>query len=395
MLDRKRLSENIAPTSFSPAGISVKKADGNYITSDCGEVYFDLIAGISVCNLGHNNPQIKNAIINQLDHYTHVMVYGEYSLGVQNELAAKLCGLLSPFFDSCFFMNSGAEAIDTAMKLAKRLTGKSGFIAHTQAYHGSTQGPLSLMDNEYFTGKYRPLLNNVQFVEQNAINQLENLDWSNAAAMVIEPIQAEKGISLSTVSYLERVRELCTENNVLLVYDEIQTGMGRTGKMFAFENYGIEPDILVLGKALGGGLPLSAVISSRKYMDSLAQFPVLGNITTFGGHPLSCAASLAAVSITKRVLASEDIIAKERLFKSKLQHSIINEVRGLGLFIAVEFSTDEVCMKVIEQIKNNGVLSDWFLNNAKCMRIVPSLLITEKEILDVCEKIIAACYAIN
>ena len=395
MNQRKLFSKYLAPTSHYPLGLEVKKAKGEFITATNDEEYYDLISGISVCSLGHNHPEIIKAAKAQLDEHMHVMVYGEYLQKPQDLLGETLASLLPDSLNSSYFMTSGTEAIDAAMKLAKRVTKKTSFVAHTMAYHGTGQGPMSLMSSEYYTDKYRPLISQTYFIEQNDIQGLEEIPWNEIAGVVVEIVQAEKGAIPCSIGYLKRLRELCDMHCTLLIFDEIQTGIGRCGSMFAFEQYDVIPDILVLGKALGGGMPMSAMVSSRQMMDTFADFPVLGHISTFGGHPVSCAASKKALELTVGVLALEDIIKKETLFKQLLKHDKIEKVTGKGLLLAVHYKSSDVCLSVLKGLLEEKILSDWFLNAPHCLRIAPPLNITKQRIEMICQKILDVTSHIN
>lgn len=379
----------MAQTSPEPMLLEIEKAQGHYLFATDGKKYLDLIAGISVSSLGHGHPDIVAATQTQAARHMHLMVYGELVQSPQVQLAQTMAQDLPAQLQSVYLVNSGTEATEGAMKLAKRITGKTGFAAHTQAYHGSTQGALSLMDAEYFTAAYRPLLPNVTFIQQNNIEGIQQLG-PNIAAVIVEPVQAEKGAIPCTPEYLKALRNWCTQNNTLLVFDEIQTGMGRTGTLFAFEQMGVIPDILLLGKAFGGGMPLAAFVSSHHNMNAFTHNPVLGHITTFGGHPVSCAAALAAWNITRNQLSGFNVAQKSELFKQKLVHSKISRVTGMGLLLAVHLPDAETCQKLIRICLQKGVFTDWFLHAPECLRIAPPLSITEDEINIACQAIIEA-----
>lgn len=354
-----------------------------------GKAYIDLISGIGVSNLGHSNPYVVNAIKDQLDKYMHLMVYGEYVQTPQVRFAEKLVSLLPAHLQSVYFTNSGAEAVEGTLKLAKRFTGRYEVIACNNSYHGSTHGALSVMGNEEFKQAYRPLLPGVSFIRFNNPDDLE-LITDKTACVIIETVQGEAGIRVPDAAYLKALRHRCNETGTLLILDEIQAAFGRTGKLFAFEHFGIEPDILLLAKALGGGMPVGAFISSNQIMGVLKENPILGHITTFGGHPVCCAAGLAALE----VLLNENLIAavaeKEALFKRLLVHPAIKEVRGKGLMLAAEFESFELNKKIIDRCIENGVITDWFLHCSNSMRIAPPLIITPDEIEKACSVIIEA-----
>ncbi len=329
--------EHLARTTQHPMGLEIVKAEGSYLFDRNGKRYLDLISGVAVNNIGHGHPAVIQAIKDQAEMHLHTMVYGEFVQESQQRLSEQLSALLPPELQKVYFTNSGAEAIEGAMKLAKRCTGRSNFVAFDGAYHGNTQGAMSLMSSEERKNAFRPLLPNIAHIPFNSIDSLERIDESTAAVFV-EIVQGDVGVRIPTKEFIMALRARCTEQGALLVADEVQTGMGRTGSMFAFEHYGIVPDILVLGKALGGGLPIGAFISSAEHMDKLSFSPALGHITTFGGHPLSCAAGVAALD----VLLKEDLIAlvteKGQRFLDKLQHPEILQNRSIGLMLAIELS---------------------------------------------------------
>jgi acetylornithine/N-succinyldiaminopimelate aminotransferase len=381
---RQLFLKHIAQTSDFPMGLEIARGEGNYLIDVNGKKYLDLISGIAVSNLGHSNPAIVNAVIEQAKSNMHTMVYGEYVLGPQVNLATKLTSLLPSNLSAVYFVNSGSEAVEGALKLAKRYTGRSKIISFKNSYHGSTHGALSLGGDEEMRNAFRPLLPGMMRLDYNNIDQLNNIDASTAA-VIIEPIQAEAGMILPTKGYLGKVRELCTEHKVLLIFDEIQTGFGRTGKLFAFEKYNVIPDVLLLGKAFGGGMPLGAFISSNEIMGTLRNDPVLGHITTFGGHPVSCAASLAALNILCETSLVKDVYEKGKLFTSLLNSNRkIKAVRGTGLMFAVQLKDFDEVQSVIKQCLERGIILDWFLYNNSSVRIAPPLTITEEEIRMVC-----------
>ncbi len=347
----------------------------------------DLISGIAVSNLGHSHPEIKKAVKKQVDRHLHLMVYGEVIQSVQVELAKELCSLLPSQLSSVYFTNSGSEATEGAIKLAKRFTGRNKIISFRNSYHGSTQGSLSVCGNEALKNSYRPLLPGIKILEFNSVAELGEID-EKTAAVIIEPIQAEAGLIIPEETYLKKLKEECEANGTLLILDEIQTGMHRTGPMFAFEESGVIPDILLLGKAFGGGLPLGAFISSRKIMSVLSYDPVLGHITTFGGHPLSCAASLALVKHLKQGNYKSEVIRKGRVFQNYLHHPLIREFRGKGLFCALKFDSSDLNQKVIGKCLERGLLTDWFLFAPDCLRIAPPLIISDDEIKMACSVIL-------
>lgn len=388
MISRKELFfRHLAQTSPSPPALEIAGAEGTYIIDASGKKYLDLISGISVSSLGHGNVEIRKAIHQQIDNHLHIMVYGEYVISPQVELVSQLAACLPDSLQNIFLTNSGTEATEGAMKLAKRYTGRSGFISFRNSYHGSTQGALSICGNEELKSAYRPLLPDHRILDFNNTGHLDFIT-ENTAAVFIEPIQAEAGIIVPENGFLEKVRKKCTEKKALLVFDEIQTGMGRTGKLFAFEHDHVVPDILLLGKAFGGGMPLGAFISSSEIMRSLTKDPALGHLTTTGGHPACCAAAVASLRILKSTEIIESIPEKEKLFKSLLKNKKISSVRGRGLLLAIEFENEMVNQKVIQRCFENGLLTDWFLFAPHCLRIAPPLIISSEEIKTACSAIL-------
>jgi acetylornithine/succinyldiaminopimelate/putrescine aminotransferase len=387
LTQRQLFLSHLAQTTPFPLMLEIEKAEGIYLYDKKGKKYADLISGISVSNLGHCHPKVIDAIKNQLDKYMHLMVYGEYIQSPQVQLASLLAKHLPASLSCTYFVNSGAEAIDGAMKLAKRYTGRSEIISFTNAYHGSTQGALSIMGSEIFKNAYRPLLPDVRTIEFNNEQQLSFIT-SNTAAVFVEPIQGEAGVVVPENNYLKKLRQRCTETGTVLVADEIQCGFGRMGTLFAFEQYHFIPDILCLAKAMGGGMPMGAFISSKEIMHSLTENPMLGHITTFGGHPVCCAAGYSALSVLLEENLIQQVSEKEKLFKQLLIHPSIKEVRGKGLLMAVQFDSFETNKKIIDLCIEKGVITDWFLFNDSAMRIAPPLIITEQEIKDCCAVIL-------
>lgn len=385
---RQLFFSNLAKTSPAPLALEIDKAEGIYLYDTSGKKYIDLISGISVSNVGHRHPKVVEAINAQLSKYMHLMVYGEYIQTPQVKLAETLTSLLPKKLDSVYLVNSGAEAVEGALKLAKRFTGRSEIIAYKNAYHGSTQGALSVMGNEEFKQAYRPLLPDIKFLNFNLTEELDKIS-AKTACVIIEPIQGEAGVISADNDFLQALRSKCDETKTLLIFDEIQTGVGRTGTMFAFEQYDVIPDILLLAKALGGGMPIGAFISSQKTMSSLSSNPVLGHITTFGGHPVCCASALAAIEAIEEENLIETVKEKEALFRTYLKHPAIKNIRSKGLLMAAEFENSEINMKVIKQCIEQGVITDWFLFNDYSMRIAPPLIITEEEIKHSCAIIIS------
>jgi acetylornithine/succinyldiaminopimelate/putrescine aminotransferase len=369
--------------------LEFERAEGIYMYDSEGKPYIDLISGIGVSNLGHTHPRVINAIKDQLDKYMHLMVYGEYVQTPQVRFAEKLISLLPSHLSSIYFVNSGAEAIEGALKLAKRYTGRREIIACHNSYHGSTQGALSIMGNEEFKQAYRPLLPGVKFIHFNNEADLQ-LITAETACVVVETVQGEAGIRVPDIAYMQALRKRCTETGTLLILDEIQAAFGRTGKLFAFQHFDIEPDIVVLAKALGGGMPIGAFISSTSIMSSLKENPILGHITTFGGHPVCCAAGLAALEVLLDENLIDQVAEKEALFRKLLVHPAIKEVRGKGLMLAVEMESFEMNKKIIDRCIENGVITDWFLHCSNSMRLAPPLIIDHDRIQQACEVILEA-----
>ncbi len=388
MNNRQLFLQHVAQTSDAPLALEIVKAQGMYMWDAAGKEYLDLIAGISVCNVGHCHPAIVKAIQEQASTYMHLLVYGEFVQSPQVAYAKFLTDHLPASLNSVYFTNSGSEATEGAMKLAKRHTGRTGIVAFRNSYHGSTQGSLSIMGDEYWRNAYRPLLPDVWHLTHNSPEDLEHIT-DRTACVIAETVQAEAGVLAPSREWLHALRKKCTETGALLILDEIQCGLGRNGTLWAFEQYGIVPDVLLLGKALGGGMPLGAFIADREIMWSLTHQPVLGHITTFGGHPVACAAGLAGM----KALIEEDIMAtiptREKLFRELLQHPKIKAVRSLGLMLAVETEDFPSNKKVIDHCIANGVLTDWFLFAPQCLRIVPPLIISEEEIKKACQVILA------
>jgi acetylornithine/succinyldiaminopimelate/putrescine aminotransferase len=390
MNTRELFFKHVAQTSPAPMALEIVKAEGAYMWDKGGKEYIDLIGGISVCNIGHRHPRVVEAIKLQVDQYLHLMVYGELIESPQVEYASLLTSHLPPTLDSVYFTNSGAEATEGAMKLAKRITRRTGIVAFKDSYHGSTQGALSVMGDEYWRNAYRPLLPGISHEEYGSFSALDRI--TNDTAMVIaETVQAEKGVNKPTVAWMQALRQKCNETGAFLVLDEIQAGFGRTGSLWAFTRYDIVPDILLLGKALGGGMPLGAFVASHEKMSTLMHDPVLGHITTFGGHPVCCAAGLASMKVLLEDDAIEGVERRSALFAQHLSHPRIREVRRSGLLISVVFDSFEENKKIIDACIERGVFTDWFLFAPHCMRIAPSLMISEEAIIQSCKVIRECC----
>jgi acetylornithine/N-succinyldiaminopimelate aminotransferase len=379
---------HVAQTSPNPLGLEIVAAEGLYLYDRSGKTYLDLIGGISVCNTGHRHPRVVQAIKDQADRYLHLLVYGELIQSPQVEYATLLASLLPPSLDSIYFTNSGAEATEGAMKLAKRITGRAGIVAFRHSYHGSTQGALSIMGDEYWRNAFRPLLPGIRHIEYNSPQALKAIS-TQTACVIAETIQAERGVYAPDLRWLQSLRQRCDETGTLLVLDEIQVGFGRTGTLWGFQGFDVTPDILLLGKALGGGLPMGAFITEKKRMQALTGDPVLGHITTFGGHPLCCAAGLASLQVLLGSGWIGQVREKEALFHRLLVHPAIRAVRSAGLLIAVEFDSFDQNKSIIDACIAAGLLTDWFLFAPQCLRIAPPLSITEKEIEKACSIILS------
>jgi acetylornithine/N-succinyldiaminopimelate aminotransferase len=384
---RQLFLNNQAQTTFFPLMLEIERAEGIYMYDKDGKEYIDFISGIGVSNVGHLHKNVVEAIQNQLTKYMHLMVYGEFIQSPQTLLAQKIAEILPSKLNSTYFVNSGAEAIEGAMKLAKRVTKRCEIIVFKDAYHGSTQGALSAMGNEKFKTAFRPLLPNIKIIEYNNLNHL-NYITQNTAAIIVETIQGEAGVILPEKNFLESIYSKCAKEGALYIADEIQTGFGRTGKLFGFEHFNFVPDILCVAKGMGGGMPIGAFIANKNLMQQLAFNPMLGHITTFGGHPVSCAASLACINTIIDQNLTSTICAKETLLRTHLKHSAIKDIRGYGLMYAIEFESFELNKKIIDRCIENGVITDWFLFNDKSMRIAPPLIITEQQLILACEIIL-------
>jgi acetylornithine/succinyldiaminopimelate/putrescine aminotransferase len=378
---------HVAQTSPFPLGLEISHAKGSWLYSIDGKKYLDLISGIGVSVLGHSHPPIINAIKEQVDKHLHAMVYGEYVLAPQAQFAAKLIPHFPKGMDRVYFTNSGTEAVEGAMKLAKRFTGRSKFIALTHSYHGSTQGALSLQSDPTFKEAFSPLLPDINWMERNCDYCL-NFITKETAAVICELVQAEAGIYPLDKSWLVALSKKCQEVGALLIFDEAQTGFGRTGEIFAYQKWGVNPDILVLAKGMAGGMPLGAFVARSQIMNSFMSQPILGHITTFGGHPVSCAAGLAVLSELENTDILAQVTKKERLFLAGMKHKRIKEVRSAGLMIAVELENFESVQSVIAHCLEGGLIIDWFLFNDKCLRIAPPLTISDEEIKWSCQIIL-------
>jgi acetylornithine/succinyldiaminopimelate/putrescine aminotransferase len=394
MLSHKQLFLlNTAQTSDFPRLLEIEKAEGCYLYDPSGKKYLDLVSGFAVSNLGHRHPNIVKAIKDQVDKYLHITVYGEYIQAPQVLFAQKLASVLPQNLSSVYYTNSGAEATEGALKLAKKHTNRSNIVAFHHSYHGSTHGALSVMGNEEYKQAYRPLLPDISFININAYADLEIIT-NQTAAVIFETIQGEAGVRVPDKEYLKALRKKCNETGTLLIFDEIQTGFGRTGKMFAFENFDVIPDILLLAKGMGGGMPIGAFISSKKIMDVLKDNPILGHITTFGGHPVSCAAGLASLNTIIEENLFANVPEKEKLFRSLLIHPKIKEIRGMGLMLCLQLDSFKQVEAISKTCVENGVIIDWFLHCDTAMRIAPPLIITNEEIAFSCKVILGAISSI-
>ena len=380
---------HLAQTTDSPALISVTFAEGIYIYDTDNKRYTDLISGIGVSNIGHRHPAVIKAITDQLAKHLHVMVYGEYIQSAPNLLAQKIVGLLPPNLNCCYFVNSGTEANEGALKLAKRYTERTEIISCRKSYHGSTHGSLSVSGNEVKKQAFRPLLPDVTFIDFGNLDDL-SLITHKTACVILETIQGDAGVRIPSMAYMKAVRKRCNETGALLILDEIQCGMGRTGTLFAFEQFDISPDILTIAKAFGGGLPIGAFISDKKIMACLTHDPMLGHITTFGGNPVCCASALATLEVIENEKLLEQVEEKGKLFESLLRHPKIKEVRRIGLMFAIDFESAEIVNKIVLNAKALGVICYWFLSHPYSFRIAPPLTITKKQIEESCQTILMA-----
>ena len=387
MTNRQLFLQHVAQTSQAPLAIEMVRASGCKLWDAEGKEYIDLIAGISVCNIGHAHPAILQAAYAQMQKHMHLMVYGELVQSSQVQFAHLLTRHLPSSLNAVYFTGSGSEATEGAMKLAKKATGRPHMLAFHNSYHGSTQGALSVMGSEYWRNAFRPLLPGITHADYGSE---EALEWitEDTACVIAETIQAEAGVNEPALCWIKALREKCTATGTLLILDEIQCGFGRNGTLWAFEQYGIVPDILLLGKALGGGMPLGAFVADKNLMWQLTDQPVLGHITTFGGHPVCCATGMAAMEVLLQENLVAQVAKKEGLFLSLLKHPLIQSVRSKGMMMAVAFESFEQNKKIIDGCIANGVMTDWFLFASHCMRIAPPLTISEEEIRQACNIIL-------
>lgn len=380
---------HLAPTNPFPFRITVEKAEGIYLYSPDGKRYTDLISGIGVTNIGHRHPKVVDAIKKQVDKHLHVMVYGEYIQSSSNLLAKKLSELLPPTLDCTYLVNSGTEANEGALKLAKRLTGRTELVSFRKSYHGSTHGSMSVSGNEIKKTAFRPLLPDVRFIEFNNIDDLVHIT-ERTAGVIVETIQGDAGVRIPSKEFMQQLRSRCSDAGVMLILDEIQCGMGRTGTLFAFEQFGIVPDILTIGKAFGGGLPIGAFISSYDRMQQLSHDPMLGHITTFGGNPVCCASALSTLEVLTSGNLLKEVERKGQLIQSLLVHPLIREVRRAGLMFAIDFDSEDRVQRIVNAALNDGVVGFWFLSHPYSFRIAPPLTITDDEIRESCAVILKA-----
>ena len=389
MNNRQLFQQHVAQTSPTPVGIEIISASGSYLCDVDGKRYLDMIGGISVCNIGHSHPRVVEAVQKQAADYMHVMVYGELVQSPQVKYAELLAKHLPASLDCVYFTNSGAEATEGALKLARRVTGRTDIVSCNRSYHGNTLGALAVMGDEYWRNAFRPLMPGVWRYDYNSEDLLQGIN-EQTACVIIETIQGEAGVITPDENWLQQLRKKCTDTGTLLIFDEIQCGFGRTGKLWGFEHYGVTPDVVLLGKALGGGMPMGAFIASHQLMQELTHNPVLGHITTFGGHPVCCAAGMAGM----KALLDENIISavaeKEKLFLSLLKHPAIKAIRSKGLLIAIELESAAQVSETLQRCLAKGLFSDWFLFAPNCVRFAPPLTITTAEIISACE-ILQSC----
>ncbi len=387
---RQLFLAHVAQTSDMPMmgiDLNIVKAEGVKLTDINGKEYIDLISGISVSNVGHCHPHVVNAIYEQSKKFMHLMVYGEFNQSPQVHYAKLLTSHLPESLNCVYYTTGGSEAIEGAMKLAKRATGRSNFVSFKNSYHGSTQGALSLMSDEGFTNAYRPLIPGVKHLEYNNVNQLNEID-ETTAAVIIEPLQAEAGVIVANEIFLNALRKRCNETGALLIFDEIQTGFGRSGKLFAFQRYNILPDVICMAKGMGGGLPIGAFVASTKLMSVLSNNPILGHINTFGGN----AVTVSAAKATLELILKDDLCNRaeqiEKILKEHLKHSIIKELRTFGALCAIDLKDQGLNFKICRKLIENGIITDWFLFCPTALRIAPPLIISDKELITACEKIV-------
>lgn len=384
---RENFFRHLAQTSEEPPCLEISRGEGVCLYDVWGKKYIDFISGISVSNTGHAHPEIIEAVNRQMKSFSHVMVYGEHVLEPQVSLAGKLCELCGDAADNVYFVNSGTEAVEGAIKLAKRYTGRYNVVSFRNAYHGGSHLCLSLMSPNPLNMPFRPLVPGIIHCGFNEMSAVDSID-EKTACVIIEPVQGEAGAVPAEKQFLEKVREKCNKTGTLLIFDEVQTGMGRTGSWFAYQQYNVVPDILVLAKALGGGMPLGAFLAPKSIMQVLSHDPPLGHITTFGGHPVSCAASLAAINIVEKGNYIKDVSRKEKLFRDILVHPKIKDITGKGLLLAVHLENEKQVKKVMAGCIKKGVITDWFLFKDSAIRVAPPLIIDDETIKNGCNIIL-------
>lgn len=387
--DKALFLNHIAQTTPFPFAIPIERAEGVYLYSPGGRKYIDMISGISVSNVGHRHPKVVKAIKDQVDKHLHVMVFGEYIQASSNQLTRKLISLLPPVLDCIYYVNSGTEANEGALKLAKRATGRTELVSFRGSYHGSTHGSMSVSGNEVKKHAFRPLLPDVRFLRFGHLDDLEKIT-TKTAGVIVETIQGDAGVRVPTTAYMKALRARCNEVGALLILDEIQCGMGRTGTLFAFEQFGIVPDVLTIGKAFGGGLPIGAFIANQKHMKLFTHDPMLGHITTFGGNPVCCASALATLQAIEEDQLLTTVESKGKKIESLLKHPLIREVRRAGLMFAIDFDSAERVQRIVQYALDKGVVCFWFLSCPHSFRIAPPLTISEEEIESACAIILEA-----
>lgn len=379
MSERDFFLSHLGQTTPFPFLVEVERAEGIYIYDKQGKTYMDMISGVAVNNIGHRHPKVVSALKNQIDKYLHVMVYGEFIQDSQQLLVKELLEVLPDSLDGVYVVNSGTEAIEAALKLAKRVTGRPELISFRGSYHGSTHGSMSVSGNEVKKQAFRPLLPDVQFLQLNQHIDLERIT-EKTAGVILETIQGDAGVRRPTVTFMKALRQRCDEVGALLILDEIQCGMGRTGKLFAFEHFDIVPDILALGKALGGGMPIGALVSSQKRLMEFTHAPMLGHITTFGGHPVICSAAAAAVQVLKTEIDWKELEEKAQRFETRFhQHPELIEIRRVGMMFAFDMVSAERVERVVSRCMEKGLITFWFLSHPYSFRLSPPLNITEDE----------------
>lgn len=390
MINKEFFLDHLGQTNPFPFLIEVEKAEGINITAKSGKVYMDMIAGVAVNNIGHRHPKIVEAIKNQVDKYLHVMVYGEFIQAAQTDLAKSLISILPPSLDSVYVVNSGTEANEAAIKLAKRVTGRMEIVSFRGSYHGSTIGSLSISGSEIKKQAFRPLMPAVRFLNHNEIFGIQQIT-DKTAGVIIETIQGDAGVRIPNLCFMQKLSQRCKEVGALLILDEIQCGIGRTGKIFAFEHFGIVPDAITLGKALGGGMPIGALVSSQKNLNEFTYNPMLGHITTFGGHPVVCAAAAACVEVMKTEINWNQVEKNGKLLEEIIaQSSEIKAVRRIGMMFAFDMESTERVAKVVEKCLEKGLLTFWFLSHPYSFRLSPPLTISEEEVREAGKRILEA-----